>query len=304
MTKFADLSQEQFDALVQAKVAEALSNRDEEDARRKSEEALAEARQTFENLKASLEARDTKIAEYEAILADMDTDPTAAEIAANDKIVELENSVSEWQRRAEVAEAALTTLALEEAAANRMAELEESGVALDEDDAVQTQYAKIRDMSDDEFDAYKAELVALKSKYASVSEEAGQDYVELSELSSDEVNMIAQSLGCDPADSKCIALVQEVAQKMAEVSKSRKKDKKKMPPFMMKDEEKCSEGDEPTENASGEGKETASTKLSFGEGLARAMDQTIQASPSRKEEIANEWSKYYEQKNASRQADK
>lgn len=286
MNKVLELTQEQIDALVQAKVAEALSSRDEEEARRQSEAALAEAKETFEQLRASIEEKSAKIAEYEAIFADLDTDPTAAEVAANEKIVELETAVEDWKRRAEVAEAALTTLALEEAAASRMAELEESGVALD-DDAAETQYAKIRNMSDDEFAEYKDELVALRSKYASVSEEADQSYVELSELSSEEVRMIAQSLGCDPSDSKCISLVQEVAQKMAEVSKNRRST-----PATKAEDAAEEEGADEEPN-----KETASQKtLSYGEALSRAMDQKVQVPATMRDELTQEWVKYYEGK--------
>lgn len=286
MTKFADLTQEQFDALVQTRVEEALSSRDEADARRKSEEALAEAKEVFEQLKAALEAKQNKIEEYEEALANLDTDPTAAEVAANDKIVALEADVEEWKRRAEVAEAALTTLALEEAAASRMAELEEAGVALD-NEASQSQYAKVRDMSDDEFEAYKSELLALRSKYSSGSEEPKDFHVELSELSADEIKMIAQSLGCDPSDSECISLVKEVAQKMAEVSKNRRNTSSTP-----------ADEDDPKGEPEKAGKETASKKesLSLSDAIARSLNQDIRAAASYKEEVEEEWTKWYASK--------
>lgn len=293
MNQFANMSQEQFDALVRAEVEKHLSSREEAEARKEAEQALTEAREIFETLKASTEAKDAKIKELEEVLANLDIDPTAAEVAANERVVELETQISEWKQRAEVAEAALETLAREETAATRMAELEEAGVALEEE-AAEVQYVKVRAMSDEDFESYKTELVALKSKYASTSDEAGEeeDPEEVAELSSDEVAEIAKSLGCDPSDSKCISLVGEVAAKMAEVSKNRKM-KKGMPPFMKKDMEEAAE--EPAEETPAS-KETASVKLSIGEAIARSINQNITAPSSLKEELAQAWEERYAEK--------
>ena len=286
MTEELTITQEELNTLVEAKVEERLSSKEEAEARREAEQALAEAKEIFETLKADLEARDVKIAEYEEALANLDTsDPSEAEVAANEKIVELEGQIEELTRRSSVAEAALETLAREETAASRMAELEEAGVAL-EDDGAEKQYAKVRDMNDESFDAYKSELIALKGKFTSSSEEEGADEEEVTELSDDAVLKIAAKLGCDPEDSKCISLVQEVAKKVSEVS----------PPKKNK-EEPAAEGSE--EAASDEGeeepqKETASTKkLSLGEAIAKSVDQEIQASQSLRDEAAQAWEEHY-----------
>jgi len=171
-----ELNTEEFNTAVQAEVERVLSSREEAQAREEAESALKEAKETFETLRASLEAKDAKIKEYEEALATLDgSDPTDGEVAANERIVELEKELEEWKQRAEVAQAALDTLAREETAASRMAELAESGVSLD-DEAAEAQYAKVRDMSDEAFASYMSELVALKSKYASPSEEDGDVY--------------------------------------------------------------------------------------------------------------------------------
>lgn len=297
MTKFENMTPETFDAAVRAEVEKQLSSREEAEARRDAEEAIREARETFEALKASIEAKDAKIKEYEDSLANLDLDPTAAEVAANDKIVELEAAVETWKHRAEVAEAALETLSREEIAAGRMSELEEAGVALEEE-AAEAQYAKIRGMSDEDFASYKSELVALRAKYAPASDEAGEENEEGTELATDEVNMIAQSLGCDPADDKCISLVREVAQKMSEVSKNRKM--KKLPPWLMKKEEKSEETPVVEEIPT---KETASTKLTLGEAITKSMDQEIQAPMGLKEELAQAWEGYRATKRGSKKSD-
>jgi len=303
MVDFANMTEDQFNALVQAKVEEQLSSREEAEARQEAEAALAEARETFEALKASIEAKDAKIREYEEALSNLDVDPTAAEVAANEKIVELETELAEAKRRAEVAEAALDTLAKEETAATRMDELEEAGVAL-EDEAAEAQYAKVRDMSDDEFESYRNELVALKSKYASTSEEAGEDEVETAELSADEIKMIAQSLGCDPQDSQCISLVQEVAQKMSEVSRNRRQ-RKDADGAEASEEEK---GNEDNENAADgqDNKETASAKsqpLSIGEAITRSLDQNFQANASLKDELSQLWEDHYAEKRGEKKSE-
>lgn len=284
-----ELNKDEFNAAVQAEVERVLSSREEAQARTEAEAALKEAKETFETLRASLEAKDAKIKEYEEALAALDdnSEATDAEVAANERIVELEKELEEWKQRAEVAQAALDTLAREEAAAGRMAELAESGVSLD-DEAAEAQYAKVRDMSDEDFASYKSELVALRSKYASSSEEDGEDEIEVAELSAQEIKMIAQSLGCDPADSKCISLVNEVAQKVAEVSNSRR--------TAADTEEETEENSEEASEEKTEEKpqkETASKKMSLGEAISRSMDQEIRANQSLKEEMTQAWEEYY-----------
>ncbi len=276
-----ETTKEQFNATVQAEVERILSSREEAQAHKEAEAALKEA-------------KDAKITEYEEALAALDNDSgttTEAEVAANGRIVELETKLEEWKHSAEVAQAALDTLAREETAASRMAELAESGVSLDEE-AAEAQYAKVREMSDEDFASYQSELVALKSKYASTSEEDGDEGIEVTELSVQEIAEISQSLGCDPADSKCISLVNEVAQKVAEVSNNRRTDATK--------EETTEETSEEASNETTEEpkKETASQKMSLGEAISRSVNQEIQASQSFKEECTQAWGDYYDAKRA------
>lgn len=290
-----EVNKDEFNAAVQAEVERILSSKEEAQARIEAEAALKEAKETFESLKASLEAKDAKIKEYEEALAILDnSETTEAEVAANEKIVALEAELAEWKHKAEVAQAALDTLAREETAAGRMSELTEAGVALD-DEASEVQYAKVRDMSDEAFASYKSELVALKSKYASSSEEDGEEEIEVNKLSAQEVSSIAQSLGCDPADSKCISLVNEVAQKVAEVSKNRRTPAaEEVAP--VKTEEASDVVEQPAN------KETASRKLSLAEAITRSVNQEIRANGSLKEEIAQEWERIYAEKQGKKKS--
>ncbi|KKM86334.1 hypothetical protein LCGC14_1280030 [marine sediment metagenome] len=291
MTKVIEMTPEEFNTAVQAKVDEALSSKEEAHARQEAEDALTEAKATFEKLRAALEAKDAKIAEYEEALAKLDTNaPSEAEVAANERTVELEATIETLSRRAEVAEAALETLAREETAAGRMSDLEDAGIALEGDEA-ERQYAKVRGFDDESFEAYKSELVALKSKYASSSEEEGEDSeVELAEQ---EVAAIAESLGCDPQDEKCVSLVRDVASKMAQVTR----DRRSTPAAEEAAEEEVVEGTESSEEAAAKPhKETASTKLSLGDAISKAMDQEIQAPPGLKAELAQAWEERYAEK--------
>ncbi len=295
MTKVIEMTPEEFNTAVQAKVDEALSSKEEAHARQEAEDALTEAKATFEKLRAALEAKDAKIAEYEEALAKLDTNaPSEAEVAANERTVELEATIETLSRRSEVAEAALETLAREETAAGRMSDLEDEGVALEGDEA-ERQYAKVRGFDDESFEAYKSELVALKNKYASSSEEEGEDSeVELAEQ---EVAAIAESLGCDPKDEKCVSMVRDVANAMNQVTRDRR-----APAAEEAAEEKVVEGTESSEEAAAEpNKETASTKkLSLGDAITMSMDQEIQAPPGLKAELAQAWEERYAAKHGDK----
>jgi hypothetical protein len=284
------MTQEEFDAAVQARVEAALSSREDATARAEAEEALNEAKETFEALKESLEARDTKIVEYEEALANLDVStPTEAEVAANEKIVAYEAALEEANNRANVAQAAIDTIAREETAASRMSELEEADVSFDGERA-ETQYAKVRDMSDDEFTDYKAELADLKAKFnIPDSEESEEDNnLDLSNLDETEVKEIAERLGCDPEDSKCVELIKQVVAKVTEISVTRTST------GSSSEEENAEDGDPETKEKESEeasNKEVAS--LSPGEAIAKALNQELRPNLSMKAECAQAWENVY-----------
>ncbi len=181
-----------------------------------------------------------------------------------------------------------------------MAALEEAGVVLD-DEAAAAQYAKVRDLDDEEFAAYMSELVALKSKYFTPSDEAGDDTPTTLELSDDKVKEISSRLGCDPADDDCIAYVKEVAEMVTTVTA----------PAVDAGDDKtaaadAASGDAGAADAAGDpatqGKETASEKgkMSLGEAITKSVNQEFQADPSIKDECAQEWEALYAEKKAKR----
>jgi len=294
------MTEEEFDAAVQARVEAALSSREDAEARAEAEEALNEAKETFEALKASIEAKDAKVAEYEEALSNLDVStPTEAEVAANEKLVELEAALQEANDRASVAQAALDTIAREETAASRMAELDEAGVTLDEESA-EAQYAKIRDMSDEEFQSYKSELSALKAKFnVPAPEESEEDKVlDLANLDENEVKEIAERLGCDTADSKCVELVQQVVAKVAEVSAARTTPSSEEADASAEEE---TETEETASEETPENKEVAS--LSTGEAIAKALDQELRPNLSIKAECAQAWENVYAEKRGDKNSE-
>ena len=293
------MTEEEFDAAVQARVEAALSSREDAEARAEAEEALNEAKETFEALKASLEAKDAKVAEYEEALANLDVStPTEAEVAANEKLVELEAALQEANDRASVAQAALDTIAREETAASRMAELDEAGVTLDEESA-EAQYAKIREMSDEEFQSYKSELSALKAKFdVADTEESEEDTVlDLANLDENEVKEIAESLGCDSADEKCIALIQQVVAKVAGVSAAR------TAPSSEEADTSEEEETETEETASEETPQKEVASLSPGEAIAKALDQELRPNQTIKDECTQAWENVYAEKHSDKNSE-
>ena len=292
------MTQEDFDAAVQARVEAALSSREDATARAEAEEALKEAKETFETLKASLEAKDAKIVEYEEALANLDVSaPTEAEVAANEKLVELEAALEEANDRARVTQAALDTIAREETAASRMAELDEAGVTLDEENA-EAQYTKIRDMSDDEFQSYKSELSALKAKFdVAGSEESEEDSIlDLANLDENQVKEIAERLGCDTADSKCVEMIQQVVAKLTEFSVARTTSSSE-------DADASEEKTETEETASKATLQKEVASLSPGEAIAKALDQELRPNQTMREELTQAWENVYAEKRGEKNSE-
>ena len=282
-----------IDEIVTDKVNDILSDRDEAEARAAAEEALREAKGVFEQMKASLVAKDAKIVELQNALneaAEVDTQLGSDKETA-ERLAKAEEELADWKHRAEVAEAAIATLALEESASTRMQELENDGLALEEE-AAEAQYVKIREMTEEEFASYKSELMALKQKYENHAA-AKEEELEVAELSEQEVSLIAQSLGCDPADSKCVSLVREVAETMSKVKGNKKV--------------RASEDNDHSNNSTQNNvvntaphKEVASQQkpreLSLGEAISAAMDQQIVVSPGALNETKQLWEGYLSSK--------
>lgn len=144
---------------VEAMVMSIFSEKEEAEVRRKTENALQQAAATIEDLTNTLEERNSEIEglkssskEMEGSIKDLNTELEAAkeEInTSNEKLGETQSALEEIKkdRLAEV----------------RFNELEEAKVARIDEKYKSDQVSKIREMSNEDFVAYKDELVAIRA---------------------------------------------------------------------------------------------------------------------------------------------
>lgn len=140
---------------VEALVAEIFSQKEDakkrertEDALQKSAETIAELTTTLEERNADVEKANTQIEELEGKNDDLNSELEAAKTEieeSTEKLAETEKMIEEMKK--------------DKAAELRMSELTEAGVALSDKDA---QTAKVREMDDESFTAYKEELMSLR----------------------------------------------------------------------------------------------------------------------------------------------
>lgn len=174
-----DQDQETLRKDIETIVANIFSEKEEKDMRKRTEDALREAATAIEELTTSLEEKNTesedlasKILEHEEKASDLETELEAAK-----------QEVESFKEQLEEAKNALEEIKKDRAADIRMAELGETGIARKEEEAHANQVAKVREMSDEEYAAYRDELKAVRQaildEIAAASEkEEGSEKVE------------------------------------------------------------------------------------------------------------------------------
>jgi len=140
---------------VEAMVTAIFSKKEEAEMRELTELELQKAAKTIEDLTSVLETKKTEFSEVEVKLTE-----------ANEKVENLESELEAARAEIETSngkltetEKALEEMKKDEIANVRMSELEEAKVIRSDREA---QIAKIREMSDEDFAAYKEELVAIR----------------------------------------------------------------------------------------------------------------------------------------------
>jgi len=136
-------------------VTSIFSEKEEADVRKRTEEALEQSAQTITDLTTSLEERNAEVAEFEEKISESESKVSGLETeleAAQTEITTHKEKLSE-------AETALEEMKKDKATELRMSELAEAGIVSNEE----AQSAKVRDMSDEDFTAYKDELAALRA---------------------------------------------------------------------------------------------------------------------------------------------
>jgi len=143
---------------IEACVAAIFSEKEEADMRKKTEEALQKAASTIEDLTNALEERNGEMEDLEVKISESDnkiTDLTTELEAAREEVKTVEEKLSE-------SENTLEEIKKDRAADVRMSELEEAGVAHSNEEAKANQIAKVREMSDEDYAAYKDELISIR----------------------------------------------------------------------------------------------------------------------------------------------
>ena len=205
-----------------ATVVESLFNEKEEaEIRRRTEEELKKASSSISDLVAALENKNSEVSEYEEKLSanDVRIKELSSELEAAKK--ELETANTNLAETVKI----LDDMKKDRAAEQRMAELEGAGVIRSDRDS---QTAKVREMTDEDFASYKDELVSIRQAVVAELEKARNDA---------------------ETDAKA---EEEAAKKAAEeeakkVSKKDEEDEEEMDPktgkpmFFKKKKEKCAE---------------------------------------------------------------
>lgn len=140
---------------IAAIVAEIFSDKEEAEMRKKTENALQDSADKVEGLTTSLEELTVTQEETLSTVATLET--TVQDLES--KLEAAEKEVEEANQKLAESESKMEEMNKDRAAELRMAELEISGVV---SAGKELQTTKVREMSDEEFAAYKEELVSLR----------------------------------------------------------------------------------------------------------------------------------------------
>lgn len=161
---------------IEAMVASIFSEKEEAESKRLTEEALQKSADTIEELTTSLESKNEEIASLETKMSE-----SANEIETLKS--ELEAAKAEKEDISEklvASEAKVSDMLKEQEAVSRMAELESAGVVRSDREA---QFKKVKEMSSEDFDSYKDELVSIRE---SIKTELAKQSDNLESASSDD----------------------------------------------------------------------------------------------------------------------
>ena len=165
-------------------IKEILQAKEEADVQQAVEDLLENAKATINELSESLEAKDSTIEEMEAKLTEEAEKYETAKSELEAKVAELE----EVQKQLEEAQTTLAEIEKDRVAGERMEKLEEAKVART-GEARDAQYTKIREMAEEDFEEYAAELVSLRASLLEEIEAAREEteVVEEEEVAEEEV---------------------------------------------------------------------------------------------------------------------
>lgn len=150
---------------VAAVVAELFNEKEEAELRRKTEDELNKSAASILDLTSALEQKNVEVAEFESKISEKDS--TIQQLTSELEAAKIE--IADISVKLTESEKALDNMAKERAAEKRMIELEGAGVARSDRES---QMAKVKEMSDEEFASYKDELVSIREAVTKELEEA------------------------------------------------------------------------------------------------------------------------------------
>jgi len=157
---------------IEAVVAEIFSQKEEADQKARTEEALQKSADTITELTEAVEGKNTELQEKADSIVELEekiSELTSELEAAKKEVTEVSEKLNE-------AETTIENMEKDKAAELRMSELTKAGVSRSDKDA---QTAKVREMDDEEFAAYRDELIdlrkAVEAELAKVAEGAEEE---------------------------------------------------------------------------------------------------------------------------------
>lgn len=154
---------------VQSIVDSIFRQKEEVAMRKQTEDALNKSADKITELSTSLEAKDEELSGVMVKLEESEI--TVSELSDTNKELEknLEKAASDFEaekgeltQRAETAEGELENMKKDQLAKARFEELKGEGVSATDEKAIEDQVAKIREMEDEDFEAYKVERIELR----------------------------------------------------------------------------------------------------------------------------------------------
>ena len=241
--------EKELKAQVQQMVDELFSEKEEVKIREKTEATLKKSAETISELTLTLEEKtaeasdlEVKLSDSEAKIQELETELEAAgkELeTSKEQIVKVEKEIEDMKK--------------DRAAEQRMAELEDAGVAHSDRE---TQTVKVKEMTDEDFASYRDELVSIREAVVAELEKAREEKAE--------------------ADAKA----EEKAAEEAEEKKEEKADEEKAEEKEEAEEEKAEE--EAEEKAAEEKKEedtTAPAEITPGQAAMASLNMEYIPSP-------------------------
>lgn len=163
-----DKDREKIREEVKGMVESFLSDKEESKVRAKMEEALTEAKETILSLTQDVTDKEASISGFEGEIESKDSSITSL----NEKITELETALESLTQEKQEAldkasgyESDLTEIRKEQIADLRLAKVIEAKLIRETDEVKEKTKAKVKEMSDEEFDTYVEDLNEVKSSF-------------------------------------------------------------------------------------------------------------------------------------------